>query len=213
MTMPAFEHAGLQARPSLPRRPTGRARNDESRRAILDATLKLLETRNLQQISIESIAREAGVGKATIYRWWTTKAAIVIEAFARNHVLHTQVCTAGDTCEVLTSHIRALVEQYSGWPGKVVRQILAEGQFNAHVLNEFRERFFQGRRSMVRDALQEGRRRGELRSDLDVEMLMDMLYASVYLRLVVQHQPLDQAFGQQLSDTLLKAIRPVAAPV
>src|SRR5205085_6201861 len=77
---PAAKSAGRAGAGAPPARAPGRVRSDASRVAILDATLKLLEGTPLQQISIESIAREAGVGKATIYRWWNSKAAVVIEA-------------------------------------------------------------------------------------------------------------------------------------
>ena len=86
--------ASPAARPAagaIAKRTPGRARSDASRVAILGAALKLLETTPLQQISIESIAREAGVGKATIYRWWSSKAAVVIEAFVQYHVSHTAI--------------------------------------------------------------------------------------------------------------------------
>ena len=63
-----------------PRRP-GRPRSEASRQAILDATKRLLDTETVRDLSIERIAKEAGVGKTTIYRWWPSKAAVVIDAF------------------------------------------------------------------------------------------------------------------------------------
>lgn len=191
------------------RRAPGRTRSDASRLAILNAALKLLETQTLQQITIESIAREAEVGKATIYRWWPSKASIVIEAFVQNHIVHTQMHVGRTTRDVLCEHMHSLVEQYGGWPGKVVAQILAEGQSNPQVLREFRERFFYGRRSMVREVLEEGRRRGEVRTDIDTELMMDLLYASVYFRLMMQHLPLDAPFADHLAETVMKVIEPV----
>ena len=92
--------------------------------------------------SIESIAREAGVGKATIYRWWSSKAAVVIDAFVQNHVVHTPMPKGVTSREALTRHIHLLVEQYGGWPGRIVAQILAEGQADPDALRELRERFF-----------------------------------------------------------------------
>ena len=54
---------------AVPRR-AGRPRSEPTRRSILDATIRLLDTESVQTLTIEAIAREAGVGKATIYRWW-----------------------------------------------------------------------------------------------------------------------------------------------
>lgn len=188
------------------RRSPGRTRSDTSRTAILRATLKLLESNTLQQVSIEAIAREAGVGKATIYRWWTSKASIVIDAFVQSHVAHTPMPIDLSAREALDRHVHLLIEQYGGRPGRLVAQILAEGQSDAIVLREFRERFAHGRRAMVREVIDEGRRRGEFRTDIDPDMQADLLYAPIYQRLVMQHQPLDKQFADLLSATVLKLI-------
>src|SRR5204863_395555 len=180
---------------SLPPRSLGRVRSDASRRAILDATIKLLERTPLQQSSMESIAREAGVGKATIYRWWSSKAAVVIEAFLHVHVMHTPMPKGGSPREALRRHIHLLVEEYSGWSGRMVSQILAEGQGDPDVLREFRERFWYGRRAVVREVVDEARRCGEFRTDMDTELQMDILYAPIYFRLLMRHLPLDAKFA------------------
>ncbi|MDN8618823.1 TetR/AcrR family transcriptional regulator [Variovorax ginsengisoli] len=199
------ETAGVGAPP--PRSP-GRARSDASRVAILDATLKLLGTTPLQQISIESIAREAGVGKATIYRWWNSKAAVVIEAFLHTHLSHTPMPRVSSPREALIRHIHLLIDEYNGWSGRVVAQVLAEGQGDPDVLREFRERFWYGRRAVVREVLEDARRLGEIRSDMDAELQMDMLYAPIYFRLLVKHLPLDKKFA----DTHCIAVMQMLAP-
>lgn len=199
--------AGAGAGAPRPRSP-GRVRSDSSRVAILGATLKLLETTPLQQISIESIAREAGVGKATIYRWWNSKAAVVIDAFLHTHVSHTPMPKGGSPREALTRHVHLLIEEYGGWSGRIVSQILAEGQGDAGVLREFRERFWYGRRAVVREVIEDARRLGEFRTDIDTELQMDILYAPVYFRLLMGHLPLDKKFA----DTHCAAIMEMMAP-
>lgn len=192
--------------PVEPRRSPGRARSDTSRLAVLSSTLKLLEKTPLQQISIESIAREAGVGKATIYRWWSSKAAVVIDAFVQNHVVHTPMPKGVSCQKALTSHIHLLVEQYGGWPGRIVAQILSEGQSDPDVLRELRERFFYGRRAVVREVIEEGRRSGEIRTDIDAETQMDILYAPIYFRLIMGHLPLDRKFADQHCAVMFKLL-------
>ena len=78
-------------------------RSEASRLSILDATLRLLADENLtmKSLSVEAIAKEAGVGKTTIYRWWPSKAAVVIDAFVENHILHTPVRTDVSVCDAL----------------------------------------------------------------------------------------------------------------
>lgn len=203
---------------STPRpRSPGRVRSDASRVAILDATLKLLDTTSLQQISIESIAREAGVGKATIYRWWNSKAAVVIDAFLHTHLSHTPMTKGGSPREALNRHIHLLVGEYSGWSGRIVAQIMAEGQGDPDVLREFRERFWYGRRAVVREVVEDARRRGEFRSDMDTELQMDILYAPIYFRLLMGHLPLDTKFADTHCTAILQMLAPpeaeaVAAP-
>lgn len=205
---PTVARGGDAALRPVRRRTPGRIRSDASRIAILNAALRLLETQSLQQITIESIAREAEVGKATIYRWWPSKASIVIEAFVQNHIVHTPMPAGVTVAEALRQHLHSLIEQYGGWPGKVVAQILAEGQSNPQVLREFRERFFHGRRAMVRETVEEGRRRGEIRTDMEVDVLMDLVYATVYFRLMMQHLPLDAQQAELLASAMLKVIAP-----
>lgn len=180
------------------KRSPGRVRSESSRLAILNATLSLLEETSLQQITIEAIAREAGVGKATIYRWWPSKVSVVIDAFVQNHVMHTPMPKEGSCREALSVHIHRMVKQYSGRGGRLVAQILAEGQSNLEVLREFRERFFYGRRAVVREVIEEGRAKGEFRTDVDTEFLMDMIYSPVYFRLIMGHLPLSEAFAHEL---------------
>ena len=177
--------------------------------AILEATLKLLEATPVQQISIESIAREAGVGKATIYRWWNSKAAVVIEAFLHTHLSHTTMPKVESPREALTRHVHLLVEEYSGWSGRIVSQIMAEGQSDPDVLREFRERFWYGRRAVVREVLEDARRLGEIRDDLDTELQMDILYAPIYFRLLMRHLPLDKKFADQHCAAIMQMLMPV----
>lgn len=167
----------------------------------------------LQQISIESIAREAGVGKATIYRWWSSKAAVVIEAFLHTHLSHTPMVKGGSPREALIRHIHLLVDEYNGWSGRIVSQILAEGQGDPDVLREFRERFWYGRRAVVREVIEDARRLGEFRSDMDTELQMDILYAPIYFRLLVRHLPLDKKFADTHCASIMQMLAPPDASV
>lgn len=182
------------------KRSPGRMRSETSRLAILNAALSLLEASSLQQITIEAIAKEAGVGKATIYRWWPSKVSIVIDAFVQNHIMHTPVPKGGACREALRVHIHRMVQQYSGRGGRLVAQLLAEGQSSTEVLREFRERFFYGRRAMVREVIEQGRANGEFRTDMDPEFMMDMIYSPVYFRLIMGHLPLSDSFAEELAD-------------
>ncbi|MBB5497589.1 AcrR family transcriptional regulator [Paraburkholderia sp. MM5384-R2] len=170
--------------------------------------MNLLETLSPQQITVEAIAREAGVGKATIYRWWPSKAAVVIDAFVQNHIVQTPMPKGGSCREAIAVHLRRMVQQYDGRGGRLVAQILAEGQSDPEVLRVFRERFFYGRRAMVREVIEEGRRNGEFRTDMDSEFLMDIVYSPVYFRLLMGHLPLSRKFADELAESAMIVLSP-----
>jgi AcrR family transcriptional regulator len=172
----------------------GRPRSEATRQSILLATIGLLETETIQSLTIEAIAREAGVGKATIYRWWDSKALIVIDAFIEHHVIKTPLPRDLSPAEAIAIHFTSLVHEYAGWSGRIVAQIIAEGQTDSAVLTQFRERFHNGRRAVVREALEAWRLGGLIDTPQNIEILGDLIYAPVYMRLLLGHSPLDDAF-------------------
>jgi AcrR family transcriptional regulator len=175
----------------------GRPRSEATRRQILNAAITLLQDKTIQAISIEAIAREAGVSKATIYRWWESKAQVVIDAFIENHLVKTTIPRNLNPREAIAYHFHSLVKQYSGWAGSLVAQIISEGHSDATTLRAFRERFHQGRRAVVRELLEEWKASGEISSDTNIDILMDVIYGAVYMRLLVGHAPLDEAFATE----------------
>lgn len=181
---------------SIKRSAVGRPRSEVTRLQILDATIKLLHENSIQAISIEAIAREAGVSKATIYRWWDSKALVVIDAFIENHLIKTTLPRELGPRAAIAHHFRSLVEQYSGWPGRLVAQIIAEGQSDPSILRAFRERFHYGRRAVISETLEEWRNTGEISNDTNIEILMDVIYGAVYMRLMIGHAPLNEAFAE-----------------
>jgi AcrR family transcriptional regulator len=175
----------------------GRPRDPVAQRKILGTTLRLLETQSLRDLTIEAIATEAGVSKVTIYRWWGSKALLVIDAFMEAHLVRTPMRQDLPSSLRIARHLELLVEQYAGFAGRIVAQIIAEGQSDPDILRVFRERFHYGRRAVVREVLDEWIKSGDIRPDLNIEALMDLIYAPVYMRLMVGHGPLDKAFVRQ----------------
>ncbi|AXF05864.1 TetR/AcrR family transcriptional regulator [Paraburkholderia hospita] len=178
-------------------RGVGRPRSEETRTQILAATVRLLHTSTIQAISIEAIAREAGVGKATIYRWWDSKALVVIDAFMEHHIVKTPMPHNLPPGEAVAVHLMSLIREYAGWSGRIVAQIIAEGQADPAVLREFRERFHYGRRALVREMLEEWRSTARIPTPPNIETLGELLYAPVYLRLLLGNGPLDDHFARE----------------
>ena len=196
----------------MPQQPTtasamGRPRSVESERAILAAVWKLLQETSVRKISVEAIAREAGVGKTTIYRWWTSKAAVIVDAFLARVETALPFPEAGSSAERIRVQMTNLVKVFRGDVGRIVAQIIAEGQSDTEALDSFRERFLTPRRNAAQQVIEMGMESGEFDAKLDPALAMDMLYGPIYYRLLVQHLPSDEAFAEELTERALACLQ------
>jgi AcrR family transcriptional regulator len=185
----------------------GRPRSEESKAAILEATWELLKTTSLRDLSIEAIARQSGVGKTTIYRWWPSKVAVVMDAFVENVLTVTSFPENLSAAEAIAQQMTSLVQAFSGEYGRIVAQIIAEGQADPAALASYRDRFIYPRRAAAKAIIQQGIENGEFDSSLDPELAIDILYGAIYFRLLVGHLPLDRQFAEELPRWALKAIK------
>jgi len=188
------------------KRPTGRPRSQLARKAILNATARLLQRVPLRNLAIESIAREAGVGKATIYRWWPNKAAIVIDAFFEEVEQRTAFEHAPTAIDAIRDQVVRMVHTIAGPTGHIAAQIIAEGQSDPRVLEHFRAVFLRQRRAAATEIFKTGIANGEFREDLDIELAIDLIYGPIWYRLLVGHQPLDDQLAEHLPKLSISAL-------
>ncbi len=191
------------------KRTAGRPRSEESRKAILDAAARLLASIPLKNLAIESIAREAGVGKATIYRWWPNKAALAIDAFFEEIEQRSSFLPAPTATAALGDQVMRLVQVTAGPVGRLAAQIIAEGQSDPAVLELFRTVFVRQRRAVATQLIKEGIAKGEFRDDIDAELAIDLIYGAVWYRLMVGHQPLDSTFADSMAKYAVALLRRV----
>jgi AcrR family transcriptional regulator len=170
---------------AAPRRP-GRPRSAESHQAILRATLELLVVEGLRGLSIETIAQRAGVGKATIYRRWSSKEEIVAEAVSNLHaeLPVPDTGTARGDFLALADFLVAASEARGG-DGNVLARLLGEASQDAKLHEIFTANLVEPRRRAVRTILQRGIERGELRDDVDMDLMIDAVVgANIYRALI-----------------------------
>jgi AcrR family transcriptional regulator len=184
-------------------RSPGRPRSDEKRRAILEATVELLETRGFTGISVDGIAAVAGVGKATVYRWWPNKAAVTMDAALSIVDPAIPNPGTGSAYEDLRRHLRYAIRLYRGArTTPMIAAIYAEAQHDPELAAAVNERVQIPRREAAKQILRDGIARGELRDDLDLDMTLDILYGPLYYRFLVTHQPMSPRYADQLLDQL-----------
>lgn len=190
-----------------PEKRPGRPRSDKSREAILDATRKMLMHTPLRDISIEAVAKRAGVGKTTIYRWWPHKAALVMEAFMAQPGLQNILPTTPDAGEALKVQLEKLIRQLRGQNGRIVANIIAEAQAEPEALRLLNENFLDERVNNLRNHLQAGKAEGLFNPALDTEMAIDQLLGPVFYRLLTNPESLDERFTGHYPEQVVNTLR------
>lgn len=191
------------------KRPPGRPRSEQARVAILRTTLRVLAKTGFSDLTIEEIAFRAGVGKATVYRWWPDKAALIADAFAGSTVRSLHFPDTGSVETDMSQQMRQLIKVFRGPNGRIVSAILAAGQSDKTLIMAFRQRFLWPRRHEAYVTLDRGIARGELRKNIDRDLILDSLYGPIYMRFLIQHDELTPEFVDHLCALVLGGARPV----
>jgi len=183
----------------------GRPRSEESRRAILDATRRLLTHMSVAKISIEAIAKKAGVGKTTIYRWWPNKQSVVMEAVFNQPGFQNFMPQASVPIEGIKGQIEKLCRQLTGKNGRIVAEIIGECQGDIETLKALVKNFFQDRYNSLAYYLQKGKHEGAFRENVDLEVAIDVILGPVIFRLM-SGQNIDEAFTRKVTEMVTNAL-------
>lgn len=176
----------------------GRPRSEETKKAILTASYELTLEKGFPTVTVEGIAERAGVSKATIYKWWPNKAAVVLDGFFAATESMLQVPDTGSVREDLFIQVNNLASFITSPRGRVITELIAEGQFDANIAKEYRSRYFSPRRLISQHILERGILRGELKKDLDIELSIDLIFAPLFYRLLITGDAVDSAFVKSL---------------
>jgi AcrR family transcriptional regulator len=191
-----------------PRR--GRPRSEAARAAVLAAAVDELLERGYAAVTVEGIAARARVGKQTIYRWWPGKAEVVLEAMLERAARLIRVPDKGSLEADLNAFLAATFRERGYRP--VLIGLMAEALLDPAFAEQFREEFLFGRRAALRTIFEQARARGELAADLDVELLIDVVFGVLWYRVLVGHAPLTARAGRQLADLVMRVVRSYAGP-
>ena len=181
----------------------GRPRSEDSHEAILDAVLELLNQEGYSALTIEGVARHAGVGKQTIYRWWKCKAELVLEAYANHAASKLPTPEKGSLRADLEWFFCAAFKRLTDISGPTMRGLMADAVYDPEFLEILREVLIAKRRAVLLQVLESGRARGELKPDADLDVMIDLLFGALWYRLLVQHAKLDSRFAKQLVASVL----------
>ncbi|GAA4573216.1 TetR/AcrR family transcriptional regulator [Planotetraspora kaengkrachanensis] len=187
----------LAREPVAPRPHTGRRRNPAVRQAVLDRAAELLAGPDGMAVSIDAIAQAAGVSKHTIYRWWPSKGAVLLEATVERAQKEVTVPDTGalttDLEAFLADTFRAVDEV-----APLLRGLMAEAMRDTVAADGMRE-FISARRNELRGLLVRGLDRGELPAETDLEMTIDQIYGLMWYRILIARSPVTADVATRLA--------------
>ena len=184
----------------------GRPRSEELQQRILQATYELLNEVGFMALTIEGVAARAEVGKPTIYRRWSTKAKLVMDAFLSAVAPEISFPDTGSVKEDFRQQIQKIVKVMNSPRGEVLATVIGSGQMDSELIAAFRENWLLPRRNDAKRVFKRGVERGELRSDVDPEVAIDALYSPLFYRLLLKYAPLNEAFVDELVDVAIKGL-------
>jgi len=174
-----------------------------SHAVIMDAVYALLQVKSVRDLTMEAVAKRAGVGKPTLYKWWPTKATLVLAMLCERMAPKLEKPTVLTAEESLRFRARSLIKAFNGPLGGIVAGLIAEGQSEPAVLQEFFDRWISPRRNATITDLQRGKDAGELRSETEPELLNDAIFGAIYYRMLLRSGPLTRRFGEDLVEQVI----------
>ena len=163
----------------------GRPRSPEAEAAIIDATLEMIADHGLTGLSVESVAAQAGVGKATIYRRWASKEALVCDALARLAEDVPAVPERATTRETLIEILEQIrCKSAESRTGRIMPRMLSHSATQPELFKLYFDQVMRPRRDRVRRVIEAGIASGELRT-IDIELAVTLFTAPMlYLNLM-----------------------------
>jgi AcrR family transcriptional regulator len=194
-------------------RQCGRPRDPKLDGAILSAALQLLADGGYDALTIEAVAASAGVGKASVYRRWTGKEELVIEAVASLVEQPEPVVGAGVRDELVTLLEAVRRKSDSSLAGKIFPRLVGASAENPELMRRYREQVLDPRRRRFLDVLQRGVREGLVRVDVELDHAVDLLVGPMaYRNLIRNDPPPGPDLAGRIVDDVLLALAPQKRP-
>jgi AcrR family transcriptional regulator len=185
----------------------GRHRSLEAEASILKAALDLLQRKPMREVTADAIALRAGVSKATIYKWWPNKSMVALDAYLGGMTERVVIPDTGSAEMDFTMQLKSVTAFYKSPLGRLFGEFIAEGQSNPKFLALFRERFLYARRDAARVMWRRGVDRGEIRKEIDGEIVLDLIYGPMIFRLLAGHGSLSDHESEAMVAAVFGGLR------
>lgn len=183
----------------------GRPRNEQTRQAILRAAHEMLIESGFGQVTVEAVAARAGVGKPTIYRYWSNALELAMAAVMASDEPEPDA-RDGNGLVALRAQLHATVERFASPSGRQVTWLMAAAEPETELFKAFRNQIITRCRNDGRTLLEQAIDSGQVRADAPLETTLDLLYGPLFYRLLAGHAALDTAFADAVLDAVLRGI-------
>lgn len=184
-------------------------RNERSRQAILAAASDLLAETGYSDLTIEAIAARAGVGKQTIYRWWRGKGPVILDAIVETSARDILLPDTGDLAADLRTILRATVAEFADPRlSATTRALTIETLADDELAEQVRDRLLRPQLAAVRSRLRSGQRASQVRIDIDLDQVVELLFGPIYHRWLLRNGPLTEGYADGLVELVLAAVAP-----
>ncbi|GAB3255802.1 TetR/AcrR family transcriptional regulator [Kineosporia babensis] len=179
-------------------------RSEEARISVLQAVDGLLVEIGYARLTIEGIAQRAGVSKQTIYRWWSSKDELLMDAFSKDASDWMIPSDTGRLRDDLRAHAQRVAEfMANSDAGAVFRALLAQAQHDGDLAERLRSEFLVEQKTYERLPLEAALQRGELPQNADPDLLAAQVFGPIYYRVLVSGETVTPAFIDALVDLTL----------
>jgi AcrR family transcriptional regulator len=186
----------------LPRR--GRPRSSKTTAAILASAYQLMASEGLATATIDAVARHSNVSKMTIYKWWPSREALLIDAFLNQAALMLPLSSAGDALSRLRRHVMAYADALNGGFGRVQLAVISECVANTGSATIFYERYLKLRRAAIVEIIAAGQKDGSIGARGAPADLYDAIYGSLFYRSIFGIKPISPAYARNLMELVLR---------
>ncbi|MER5793720.1 TetR/AcrR family transcriptional regulator C-terminal ligand-binding domain-containing protein [Streptomyces sp. NPDC001980] len=187
----------------------GRRPADEVRADVLHTVGELLLGEGIADLTFERVARASGVSKTTLYKWWPSRGALALDGYF--HAVEDTLAfpDTGDIRADLLAQLRAFAQVMTQTPGgRILAELIGESQTDQDLATAYRKLYSSQRRRLAGERLHRAQELGQIRTDIDVQILVDQLWGAVYHRLLIPDEPVTDDFVVGLVNNVLDGVRP-----
>ena len=191
------------------RRGRGRRPAAEVRAQVLEAAGSLLLEVGMAGFTVEKVAARAGASRMTIHKWWPSRGALALDGYAAVVQPRLEFPDTGDIVADLTTQLLNFTHMLrEPTLGRTIAELIGAAQTDPELASALRERYVRPRRTLALEALGRAVDRGQVRADIDPQVVADQLWGACYNRLLVTGAPITDDVARALVDNIIRGLRP-----